>query len=94
MHTCAQDHARHTGWLVTHHSLYVPLPPQTMWDSFGRNIKLGCVEDQENNKQLAKLLRFASSKTDGAKNELTSLQDYVKRAKEGQARGCGVLAAC
>ena len=57
---------------------------KTMWDSFGRNIKLGCVEDQENQKALSKLLRFASSKTDGAKDELASLDEYVSRAKEGQ----------
>lgn len=52
----------------------------TFWEAFGRNIKLGVLEDEGNRLVLAKLLRFSSSGTDG----LTSLMDYVSRKKEGQ----------
>lgn len=33
------------------------------WESFGRQLKLGCIEDQGNKEALAKLLRFASSQS-------------------------------
>ncbi len=52
------------------------------FESFGKTIKLGVIEDTKNRKKLAKLLRFESSKTkDG---ETVSLSRYVKRMKEGQ----------
>eukprot|EP00850_Spirogloea_muscicola_P005488 SM000025S08383 [mRNA] locus=s25:465677:471725:+ [translate_table: standard] len=54
----------------------------TFWSSFGKNIKLGCIEDSANHNKLAPLLRFASSKTDG--DELISLKDYIGRMKEEQ----------
>jgi len=53
----------------------------TFWDAFGRNIKLGIIEDQENRDTLAGLLRFKSSKSDDG---LTTLDDYVERMKEDQ----------
>ncbi|CAD6579331.1 MAG: Heat Shock Protein [Alectoria sarmentosa] len=53
----------------------------TFWESFGRNLKLGCIEDQGNRKVLAELLRFPSSKSE---DDMTSLKDYVSRMKEGQ----------
>jgi len=52
----------------------------TFWEAFGRNIKLGVLEDEGNRQILAKLLRFSSSGSEG----LTSLMDYVSRKKEGQ----------
>lgn len=52
----------------------------TFWESFGRNLKLGCIEDQGNRDTIAKLLRFPSSTSEG----LTSLEEYVARKKEGQ----------
>jgi len=54
---------------------------KTFWESFGRNLKIGVIEDTENRERLAKLLRFNSSKSE---EELTGLQAYVDRMKEGQ----------
>lgn len=50
------------------------------WQQYSTNIKLGVIEDQSNRSRLSKLLMFRSSKT----GQLTSLDDYVKRMKEGQ----------
>jgi heat shock protein beta len=50
------------------------------WKSYGTNIKLGVIEDSANRPRLAKLLRYLSSTT----GEMTSLDDYVARMKEGQ----------
>ena len=52
---------------------------KTFWEAFGRNIKLGVLEDEANRPMLAKLLRFESSS-----GEMTSLDEYVGRKKEGQ----------
>jgi heat shock protein beta len=52
----------------------------TFWEAFGKNLKLGVIEDAANRPTLAKLLRFSSSATE----KLTSLSDYVARKKEGQ----------
>ena len=48
----------------------------TFWEAFGRNLKLGCIEDQANRKVLSDLLRFQSSKSD---DDMTSLKDYISR---------------
>lgn len=53
-----------------------PSSYNTFWESFGRSLKLGCIEDQPNKKVLAELLRFPSSKAD---EDLTSLKDYESR---------------
>ncbi|KAI7836999.1 hypothetical protein COHA_009181 [Chlorella ohadii] len=58
---------------------------EAFWESFGRYVKLGCIEDADNRKALAPLLRFASSACK-AEEGLTSLADYVARKKEGQAQ--------
>ena len=50
------------------------------YKEFANPIKLGIVEDASNKGRLAKLLRYPSSNSD----ELTSLQEYVERMKEGQ----------
>ncbi|MFZ5633984.1 MAG: molecular chaperone HtpG [Bacillota bacterium] len=52
------------------------------WDKFSMFIKEGCVSDGDNREQLARLLRFQSSKA-GA-GELISLADYASRMKENQ----------
>ncbi|KAL3131506.1 Heat shock protein 90-5, chloroplastic [Trebouxia sp. C0009 RCD-2024] len=53
----------------------------TFWESFGRNLKLGCIEDSANRKVLSELLRFPSSQTG---EDMTSLKEYTSRMKEGQ----------
>ena len=61
---------------------------KTFWESFGRNLKIGVIEDTENRPKLAKLLRFHSSKADDG--ALVSLEEYAGRMKEGQkARPAG-----
>jgi heat shock protein beta len=62
---------------------------ETLWDAFGRNLKLGVIEDSSNREELAKLLRFSSSQSGDA---MTSLGAYVQRMKEGQ-KGIFYLAA-
>ncbi|RCV09950.1 hypothetical protein SETIT_2G071900v2 [Setaria italica] len=47
------------------------------WESFGKFMKLGCIEDTGNHKRLAPLLRFYSSKNE---TDLMSL-DYLQSAK-------------
>lgn len=61
----------------------------SFWESFGKMIKLGCIEDQDNKTKLADLLRFSSSKSG---DTLISFKDYVGRMKEGQ-KGIYWLAA-
>merc|ERR1711998_49829 len=53
------------------------------WEPFGKNIKLGLIEDSSNRTKLSKLLRFKSSFDDGEKWH--SLEDYVSRMKDNQA---------
>ena len=46
------------------------------WNEFGKNIKLGVIEDSSNRSKLAKLLRFHSTyDTEG----LVSLDEYISR---------------
>lgn len=51
------------------------------WESFGKNIKLGVMDDSANRGKLAKLLRFKSNKSDG---KWISLDQYVSRMKDWQ----------
>jgi heat shock protein beta len=62
---------------------------ETFWEAFGRNVKLGIIEDTANREELAGLLRFASS---GSGDKLTSLAKYVERMKPEQ-KGIFYLAA-
>jgi len=55
---------------------------ETLWAEFGAVLKEGPIEDAKNKDQIAKLLRFASTSTDG-KQTLT-LEKYVEQMKEGQ----------
>eukprot|EP00239_Pterosperma_sp_CCMP1384_P001574 CAMPEP_0197855578 /NCGR_PEP_ID=MMETSP1438-20131217/26905_1 /TAXON_ID=1461541 /ORGANISM="Pterosperma sp., Strain CCMP1384" /LENGTH=796 /DNA_ID=CAMNT_0043470751 /DNA_START=61 /DNA_END=2451 /DNA_ORIENTATION=+ len=51
------------------------------FENFGKNLKLGIIEDQTNRDAIAKLLRFETNKSEG---KLTSLDGYVERMKENQ----------
>jgi len=51
------------------------------WEQFGKNVKLGIIEDAGNRNKLAKLARFYSTHD---KDNLTSLDDYIDRAKKSQ----------
>ena len=52
------------------------------WTNYGVNVKLGVIEDTNNRSRLSKLMMFYSSKT----KDITFLDDYVKRMKEGQTQ--------
>lgn len=56
---------------------------QAFWGEFGRVLKEGPGEDFANQEKIAGLLRFASTKGDGAA-QTVSLADYIERMKEGQ----------
>jgi len=55
---------------------------ETFWHSFGKNIKLGIIEDSSNRNSLSKLLRFYTTKS---MNNLTSLDEYLARKKPKQS---------
>ena len=55
------------------------------WAEFGRVLKEGPGEDPANAPQIAKLLRFSSTRDD-AEAPAVALADYVARMKEGQDR--------
>ncbi|KAM7270402.1 hypothetical protein ACFE04_029616 [Oxalis oulophora] len=47
---------------------------EDFWDNYGKYMKLGCIEDRDNHKRLAPLLRFFSSQSE---EEMISLDEYV-----------------
>lgn len=55
------------------------------WKEFGQVLKEGPAEDFANKEAIAKLLRFASTHNDEEKDNV-SLDDYIKRMKEGQEK--------
>ncbi len=58
---------------------------QTFWQQFGLVLKEGPAEDTSNSEAIAKLLRFASTSSDGAA-QTVSLEEYVSRMVEGQEK--------
>merc|ERR1719305_1007854 len=54
---------------------------ETFWKAFGKYIKMGLIEDAANRTRLAKLLRYATSKS-GDKE--ISLEEYVANMKDDQ----------
>ncbi len=57
----------------------------SFWQTFGQVLKEGPIEDFANKDRVARLLRFASTETDG-EEQTVSLEDYVARMKEGQEK--------
>ena len=57
----------------------------TFWKEFGDVLKEGVADDYSNRDEIARLLRFNSTKT-GAEAEDVSLRDYAGRMKEGQEK--------
>jgi molecular chaperone HtpG len=55
----------------------------TFYKAFGNTLKEGIAEDAANRERIAKLLRFASTKGDGAA-QTVSLDDYIGRMAVGQ----------
>uniref|UniRef100_A0A0C9S9G4 TSA: Wollemia nobilis Ref_Wollemi_Transcript_893_3041 transcribed RNA sequence n=1 Tax=Wollemia nobilis TaxID=56998 RepID=A0A0C9S9G4_9CONI len=51
------------------------------WENFGKYIKLGCIEDTNNHKRIAPLIRFFSSMNE---DELISFDDYIEHMPEKQ----------
>merc|ERR1712088_868626 len=51
------------------------------WKEFNKNLKMGCYEDDSNRSKLSKLLRFASTKSEGKQ---ISLDKYLDRMQETQ----------
>lgn len=56
---------------------------ETFWTEFGSVLKEGMAEDFANKDRIAKLLRFASTHSGEAKQDV-SLESYVSRMQEGQ----------
>lgn len=54
---------------------------EKFWDNFGKYLKMGCLDDRENHKRLAPLLRFFSSQSE---DEMISLDEYVENMKPEQ----------
>jgi len=55
----------------------------TFWKEFGKTLKEGIADDYSNRDEIAKLLRFTTTKS-ATDDPDTSLEDYVARMKEGQ----------
>lgn len=58
---------------------------KTFWTEFGQCIKEGLTEDYANREKLAKLLRFASTASEGPEATV-SLKDYVGRMRPNQTQ--------
>lgn len=56
-----------------------------VWKEFGKILKEGMVEDPANREQIARLLRFSSTRTD-ADTQDVSLAGYVSHMKSGQKK--------
>jgi molecular chaperone HtpG len=56
---------------------------QSFWDQFGQVFKEGVIEDPDNNKTIAELLRFATTSSEGD-TQNTSLSEYVQRMPASQ----------
>ncbi len=57
---------------------------ETLWKEFGSVLKEGPIEDAKNKDRIAKLLRFASTKTDG--KQTVTFANYISNMQEGQEK--------
>ena len=64
---------------------------QKVWQEFGQVLKEGVIEDHANKEKLAKLLRFATTSSDGDAQD-QSLDDYLGRAAKDQDKIYYILA--
>lgn len=51
------------------------------YENFGKHLKLGCIEDRENHKRIAPLLRFFSSQSE---DYMIGLDEYIENMKPDQ----------
>jgi molecular chaperone HtpG len=58
---------------------------QEFWDQFGDVLKEGPAEDFANREKVAKLFRFATTRSEG-ETQNTGLEEYVARMREGQKK--------
>lgn len=58
---------------------------KTFWSEFGQVLKEGMGDDISNKDRIAKLLRFATTESEG-QEQTVSLEQYVARMKEGQEK--------
>jgi molecular chaperone HtpG len=58
----------------------------TFWKEFGATLKEGIPEDYGNRDEIAKLLRFNSTRSGSQQQQDVSLADYVGRMKDGQEK--------
>jgi heat shock protein beta len=56
---------------------------EKIWPVVGSSLKIGTLEDYKNQQKLLKILRFQSSAAHG---EITTLDEYVSRRKQGQSQ--------
>merc|ERR1711959_834925 len=56
-------------------------PYEVFYKEFGKNIKMGCYEDDSNRSKISKLLRFTTTKSEGKE---ISLDKYLDRMQESQ----------
>ncbi|CAH9116221.1 unnamed protein product [Cuscuta europaea] len=54
---------------------------EKFYENFGKHLKIGCIEDRENHKRIAPLLRFFSSQSE---EDMISLDEYVENMKPDQ----------
>jgi molecular chaperone HtpG len=64
----------------------------TFWKEFGATLKEGIPEDYGNRDEIAKLLRFNSTRSGSQEQQDVSLADYVGRMKDGQEKVYYLLA--
>ena len=64
---------------------------RAFWNEFGQILKEGVVEDHANKEKLAKLLRFSTTRSEGAAQD-ESLDEYIERAGKDQEKIYYVLA--